>query len=108
MGILQQVQAVIAASGTVSAAVNIDGGLVSELEVPDIVGTSLSFQTSMDGSTYQALYDSTGTLVTVTVADTHNVSVIAKQIVTNYLKVVSGSTETSGATIKVNYLPFYR
>lgn len=65
----QAVQTVtIANADTISGAIALKHFVLWGLVLPSISGTSLSFQVSADGVTYQALYDDAGDQVTIPVA----------------------------------------
>jgi hypothetical protein len=97
---LQSFSAVIAAAGTKSAAVNVAGVDVLRLETDAaIVGTALTFEVSSDNATFKPLYNAAGA-VSVTVAASRGVQLAAGLLSgINYIKVVSGSTETAGTTV---------
>ena len=94
---LQKAIVTIADNGTESTAGCIEGGLLLEVQLPaGVVGTAMTFQTSWDGVTYQSLEDTSGTAISITIEASKNVNVYSKNIIANYLKVTSGSSETGG------------
>jgi hypothetical protein len=89
---------VIAINTSLSAAVQIRGGLVSVIEMPAAWdAANLTFQTSGDGANYFNLYDEFGTEVTVTASTSRRIRLDATQWTGNlYIKVRSG---TAGAAV---------
>lgn len=101
---LQYTTATIAASGTTSGAACIEGGLLVEIQFPGtMTGTATSIQTSMDGVTFQALYGETNSAISMTTAASRNYNVTAFGIYANYIKLVSGSTESANRVIGLVY-----
>lgn len=98
---IQAVTATIANSATVSNAVTLDAATITGIVMPAaFTGTTLTFQVSADGSTYVALYDSTGTLESMTVAVSCGYSLNPAVFAGwPYMKVVSGSTEGGSRAI---------
>ncbi len=96
-------QAIIAASSNTSAAILLFGLRAVGIFIPSaFTGTTITFTVSSDGVTYVALYDSTGTQVSVTVSTSRYIyfdPVIFAGIA--YLKIVSGSTEGTERTLIV-------
>lgn len=92
----------IAVGGTISTSLNSSGQYISRIETPaSIVSTTLSFQVSMDGTTFKPARTNTGAAYTITVAA--NLSIpIPPEITAGGLacRIVAGSTETSGLVIK--------
>jgi hypothetical protein len=65
-------------------------------------GTTLTFQVSADGSTYQALYDSTGAnQVSMAVAASRSYDLPAELASWPYWKIVSGSAEGDARSLTV-------
>lgn len=100
--------AVIAASGTTSAAVNvggdkIDGGGVVAIYIPaSFTGTTLTYLGSHDGTTFKQVITSAGTALSHTVAADKWLNVpVADLAGYAQFKIVSGSTEGSARTLKV-------
>jgi hypothetical protein len=89
------VTATIASGASTSGAIALGAGTITGIVLPAaFTGTALSFQVSADGSTYVALYDSTNTLESMTVAQGRGYSVNPAVFAGwPYMKVVSGSTE---------------
>ncbi len=103
-------QAVIAAGGTTSTAIQLGNITPTERIIGLIMpaaftGTSLTFQVSNDDSTYVDLYDNAGTQVSVTVSTSRAVSFKADHASLlsgwNFIKIISGSTEATARTIIV-------
>jgi hypothetical protein len=99
----------IAQSATVSAAIDLGDGMITDLEIPAaFTGTTISFQTSIDGTVYQALYDGAGNLISVNVAVSHNVSLadwINHLYGKRFVKLVSGTAEAALRTVRFAYRP---
>lgn len=94
--------AVIAAAGTTSAAVNLGGMTLVGLLMPStFVGTTVKFQAAEAlAGTYRLVTDGAGSDYSLTVAVNKFVPVDpTKMAGVRYLKLVSGSTETGGATV---------
>jgi hypothetical protein len=83
---------------SLSAAVHIRGGLLTVIEMPAAWdAANLTFQTSGDGSTYENVYDESGTEVTVTASTARRIRLDAAQWAgIEYLKIRSG---TAGAAV---------
>ena len=64
-------------------------------------GVALTFQVSHDGGTYQALYDATNTLVSVTVAPGRSYALPAALGSWPHWKVVSGAAEAAARSLVV-------
>ncbi len=93
--------AIIAASGTTSNAIETgtDNCFVGFYTPASLTGTSFTFQASPDNSTFYNVLDE-GTSYSVTVAASRYVSVKPAVFVgARYIKIVSGSTESSERTI---------
>lgn len=94
--------ATIAASGTTSDAVDLSEHTLAAVIIPASVGTSFSFQVSVDGTNFFALNDTSDAAITVTKTAG---SSTAHPLQANdfagftHLKVVSGSTETGGLAV---------
>lgn len=89
------ITATIAASGTTSNAVDLNGRTLCGIFVPAaFTGTALTFLASPDGSTYVAVKDGAGNSVSLTVAQGQYIPVDATKLRgVRFLKIVSGSTE---------------
>lgn len=86
--------ATIANAATTSDAMSQDGGALAGFVMPAaFTGTSVTFTVSGDGVTYQALYDETNTLVSVTVAASRSYAAPAALAAWPQFKIVSGSAE---------------
>lgn len=91
--------AVIATGGTVSAALDCgQTGCLTAISLgAEFDGTTLSFQTSNDGTTYQVLNDEYGNAVSMTVAASKNYNLNLNAFYPwRYVKFVAG--EQTGAT----------
>jgi hypothetical protein len=95
------VTATIANGATVSGAVDLGAATVTGIQMPAaFTGTTLTFQVSADGSTYVPLYDSSGTLQSMTVAVSCGYSLNPTVFAGwPYLKVVSGSAQVGSVAI---------
>lgn len=93
----------IANGTTTSPAVDLGSGTLMHLITPAaLTGTAITFQVSVDGTTFVALNDDAGAAVSLTVAANKCVSTGAKRIHLTgirYLKLVSGSTEAADRVI---------
>lgn len=85
----------IASSGTTSGAIDLQGLVLCQIQMPAaFTGTSITFQSSHDGTTYQALYDTSGNQLAVTVSTDRYINIAPTDFAgCRYLKIVSGSTE---------------
>lgn len=92
---------VISSGGTVSAAADLVGTSICGLSLPAaFTGTAVSFQTSADNSTWQALYDNTNTLISATVTQARNYSLNPANFAGwRYVKAVSNATEGGARTV---------
>ena len=96
-------QVTISSGGTVSSALELGvGRSVLALVTPAaLTGTALSFQASVDGSTYNTVTDE-GSAYSVTAAASRFISIKPGLLVgARYIKVVSGSAEGADRTIVV-------
>ncbi len=104
---MKVITATIANGQTVGVAVRIPpptNGLavLCALSMPAaFTGTAITFQVSIDGgTTWNALYDDTGTLVTVTVAASRHIRLIPSLFAgLDHIKLVSGSAEGAARSI---------
>jgi len=86
----------IANGASLSGAVDLAGYRVMAVQMPAaLTGTSVTFQTSFDGTTYGNLYDTTGTEESAVVAASRVVWLEPATFVTfEYIKVRSGTAGT--------------
>jgi hypothetical protein len=92
----------IANGATTSDAVRAAGFALFGLVMPSsFTGTTLTFTVSHDGTTYQALYDNTGTAVSLTVAASRSFDLPTALASWPYFKVVSGSSEGAARTLQI-------
>lgn len=100
---VDQATATIAAAGTVSTAVFMKNGIAGAIQTPAaLVGTALTFQVSLDGTTFIALYATGGTAISYTVAANRVIPLDPAVFgAFQFLKLVSGSTETDGAVFTI-------
>lgn len=90
------VAASIAATQTTSAPIECKGQALCGIQMPAaFTGTTLTFKASIDGTTFQPIYNTTsGTLLTYTVAQGRYIAINPQDFLgVNYLEIVSGSTE---------------
>lgn len=86
---------------TTSAAIDLGGASIIAV-MPDAAwaGTALSFQASMDGTTFVAVQDEAGDAVSYTVAASKYTAIPpSKGIAMDQIKLVSGSSETATITL---------
>lgn len=77
-------------------------GAIYGLVVPSTFdGTTISFVVSHDDSTYQALYDTTNSLVSMTVAASRSYDLPTELASWQFWKIVTGSAQTTGDTVFV-------
>lgn len=96
----------VAAGQTVSDGLAVPRGEIVGFVMPAaLVSTTMTFQVSLDDSTYVALNNDTGSAISLTVAASKAVSLKAdlRSQLTGwpFMKVVMGSTETNGAAVKI-------
>jgi hypothetical protein len=97
----------IAAGGSLSAGVNMNGCTVARMELPTITSAAITFQASEDGGTYRELTDFYGSAVSYP-ASTGNVIVVVGPgdwYSMKFMKVRSGTAasavaQAGGASIK--------
>lgn len=95
--------AVIAASGTKTAAVDLRGMTLVGFYLPaTFTGTAVTFEASADNSTFISVRDGAGNALSKTVAQNQFIPLDpALFLGIQYLKLVSGSTEGAERTIKL-------
>ncbi len=101
---IEVVTSVAIANGqTVSDAVDLGGLRPIALVTPAaLTGTSFTFQSSVDGTTFVPVYDSSGSQVSVTVSTSRFVVLSPTSFAgVRHLKVVSGSAEGAARTIQI-------
>jgi len=91
--------ATIPVDETVSNGVFLKNGIAGAIQMPAAMdGTALTFQVSYDDVTYTALYATGGTEISYTVAASRVIPLDPAVFgAFQYLKLVSGSTETASA-----------
>ena len=91
---------VITLNGTVSGAVDLEGVTLLGIKTPAaLTGTAMTFQISHDGTTYTALYNTSGSIVGITVAASRYIGSLREDFEGfRYLKLVSGTTEVAERT----------
>lgn len=86
-----------------SSACTVTGFAILGLVMPAaFTGASLTFTVSHDGTTYQSLYDSTNTQVSLTVAASRSYDLPTALASWPYFKVVSASNEGADRTLYVS------
>lgn len=94
----------IANGATVSDETPVHSSIIGIQMPAAFTGTSLSFQGSADGTTYQPIYDDTGALVTVTVVAGHAVGLDAKALpLASWanIKIVSNAAEGAARVLQL-------
>jgi hypothetical protein len=92
----------IANGTTTSDAIRTAGFAIFGLVMPTaFTGASISFTVSHDGTTYQALYDTTNTLVSLTVSASRSYDLPTALAAWSYFKIVSASSEGAARTLYV-------
>lgn len=86
-----------------STAIDSRRGVAYGLQMPAaFTGTTITFQVSIDGSTFQALYDATGaTQVSMAVAASRSYDLPAELTAWAMFKIVSGSAEAADRALLV-------
>ena len=94
----------IASGQTVSAAIDLQGRTVVAMYMPSaFTGSTITFQTSPDNSTFQALYNTSNTQMSATVTQARNYKFDPGDLSgIRYLKLVSGSAEGADRTIIIS------
>lgn len=92
----------IANGATTSDKFAAGGHVIFGLVVPSaFTGTSLTFSVSADDSTYQTLYDNTGTVVSLTVSTSRSFDLPTALAAWPYFKIISGSSEGAARSLVV-------
>lgn len=92
----------IVSGQTVSAAIPVNGLALVGIQLPAaFTSTTLTFQISLDGTTYQPVYvTTTGTALSYTVAQAHYVAIDPVPFYgARFIKLVSGSAEGATRTL---------
>jgi hypothetical protein len=98
---IAQVTGTILNGATVSDPVDCRGLDLIGIEIPaTITGTQFTFQVSIDGSVYQALYDIDNNAITMTVTASRTYVAFAEIMGWNYLKIVAVTTQAADAAFK--------
>jgi uncharacterized membrane protein len=94
----------IANGQTTSGAFDCGNTTLAAIQLPsDFTGASVSFQGSIDGTTYTAIYDDTNTLYSISVGTSRGYSLdLAVFYPWRYIKVVSASSEGGARAIVVS------
>lgn len=99
-GRYEDLSVVIAVSTTVSSAFASKGCAMFGLVIPSTFdGTVITFQSSADGTTYQALSDSAGAAVSMTVAASKNYDLPSALAPWPYWKIVCSTAQTTTDTV---------
>jgi hypothetical protein len=87
--------ATVVGGASLSEAIDIRGYQVTGIVVPSTFdGTTINFQVSAVGVTYQALYDMTNTLVSMTVTASRSYSLWGELSGWSYVKIGTGTSQT--------------
>lgn len=100
--------ATIANGQTTSGAIDLGTKRLFAIITPAaLTSTALGFQASHDGSTYNTVYDDSGSAVSYTVSTSRYIVISspAKWIGVRYLKLVGGSSEGGARTITLVAVP---
>jgi len=94
----------IANGQTVSGALDLQGLALVAFQMPAaFTGTTMTFQGSFDDSTYQAIYNTSNTAYSITVAVSRTYAINPADFAGfRYVKFVSGSAEGGARTIVVS------
>ncbi len=97
----------IANAGQTSGALDVREATILGLITPAaLTGTALTFNVSMDSGTFVPLYDSTGTLVSLTVGTSRGFALDPSTFLPwRYVQVVSGTAEGAARTITLIVRP---
>lgn len=100
---IQDASVTISSGSTTSGAFATEGlGVVALIMPSAFTGTTMSFTGSNDGATYNALYNTSGTALSITVAAGRNILFSPGDLVgIRFIKLVSGSTEGADRSIRV-------
>src|SRR3990167_3412769 len=103
LGNLTKNNCVIAISTTTSAAVDLQGLVICQLIIPSaFTGTAITFESSPDDGTYQALYNSSNTQLSITVGTSRTYNINPADFAgCRFLKIFSNDTETAARTIQI-------
>lgn len=97
----------ISSGGTKTDEIKVYGCSLGAFELPaSFDGTSISFEGSLDGTNYAPIYDSQGIAVTVPTVAVSRVYAVDPTVfhAFNFIKIVSGSTESANRTIKCGFV----
>ena len=94
---------VISNGTTTSNAVDLLGQVLVQIQIPAaFTGTAISFQSSHDDTTYQALYNDSNTQLSITVGAGRNYNIAPTDFAgCRYLKIVSNASEGSDRSIRL-------
>lgn len=93
----------ISNGGTTSTAIDTSGLSILGIVIPSsFTGTAISFQTSIDNSTYNNLYNTSNTLVSMNVTQARSYGIVPSDFAGwRFLKLVSNATEGGSREIKL-------
>lgn len=101
-----QATATIAASGTTSTAVTVDGKIIAGIDLgATLTSTTLGIQNSVDGTNFNTAYDSSGNAISWTVAGGRFLKFDPPLLGYKTIKLVSGSSEAAARTLTVVMVP---
>lgn len=101
LGNLTYNNATIAISTTTSGAIDLQGLALCQIVMPSaFTGASITFTSSHNDGTYQALYNSSNTQLSITVGTSRTYNINPADFAgVRYLKIVSASSEAAARTI---------
>ena len=93
----------ITSGQTVSDAIDTQGLDMVQIEMPAaFTGITMTFQSSLDNSTFNACYNTSGTALSCTVAASRNILISPQDFAgVRYIKLVSGSAEGATRSIRI-------
>ena len=93
----------VAQSAQTSDAIQLNGFGIVGVEMPSaLTSTTMTFTGSQDGVTYSALYNTSGSQLSVTVAASRIILFTPGDLIgVNYIKLVMGTAEAAARSIKV-------
>lgn len=98
--------ATIANGGTTSTVVTVDGKMITGIDLgATLTSTALGIQNSVDGTTYNTAYDTSGNAISWTVAGARYLKFDPPLLGYKNIKLVGGSSEGAARTLTVVMIP---